>query len=145
MSPPCHPAYVPSVPTQSDFEHAARLARTTRDQLADVHRTLTSTRAERAVAGGTVGPLVDTGLGVATLGVEQLVHHLHDLATTCDRRAAVCAEHAEAIARWNHRTDQWEFAMARHREGLIDPTRAAPHPGPAPRRPSPPAPWVEPR
>lgn len=144
LSPPAADPYVRRMPTAHDFELAAQLARRSIDDLGGARRALHAARAERAVTGGAVGPVVDTALEIAAIDVEHLARGLDDLATLCRLRARVCADHADALARYRWVRQQWAEAMERYRASLAGAV-PLPHPGPEPRRPVPPAPWVEPR
>jgi hypothetical protein len=132
------------MPTAYDFEQAAQLARRSRDDLGGARRALDAARAARAVSGGTVGPVVDTALTITAIDVEHLARRLDDLAVLCQVRARICADHAEALARYRWVRQQWAEAMERYRASLAG-SVPLPHPGPEPRRPVPPAAWVEPR
>lgn len=128
------------MPGQWEFEQAARSLRAVRDRIDGARTVLDGARTAPSVSGGTVADVVQAALDVSASNARDVVTRLSDLASLCDRRAAVCADHAAALLQWQRRTDRWDEAARLHR---LDPT--APDPGRAPPRPVAPFSWVEPR
>jgi hypothetical protein len=133
------------VPTDTDFEQAARTFRLAAELVGNSRRELGLVTATRAVGGGSVAAVVDAAVAVVGADTDEVGRRIDALADLCERRALVCAEHAAELARWRIRYDAWERAVERYRMALDDPTRIAASPGSAPPRPIAPASWVEPR
>jgi hypothetical protein len=128
------------MPTQADFEQAARTFRTTRDGLGAPLTALEQASGAPTMSGGSIAPVVQTGLDVSIGNTRSAVDALDALAVLCDRRAGVCADHAAALGHWHRRREHWDAAAQRRR---TDPT--APDPGPPPLRPVAPHAWVLPQ
>ena len=99
-------------------------------------------RSAHTIVGGTVASACETALTITQVDLDAARRRVEQLADLCDRRAVVCAQHARDLAEWSSRSERWEQAVRRYHTGLDDPTATSPWPGPAPARPTPPAPWV---
>ncbi len=135
---------VAAMPTQTDFDEAARTLRGTLATLATSRRHLGAAQANDSLSGGSIALLVDAALSVSQANVDDLAGRVESLASLCDQRARTCAEHSAALERWRVRSEQWERDMMRYRGSVDDPLRTIPWPGPAPVRPVAPYAWVEP-
>lgn len=134
---------VAAMPTQTDFDEAARALRATLVTLSTSRRHLHSAHAADAIVGGSIAPVVDAALTASQANVDRLAGEVESLAVLCDQRSRVCAEHVAALDRWRTRYARWEHDMSRWRSA-IDPLVSMPWPGPAPARPTPPYSWVAP-
>ncbi len=137
-------ATVANMPTQTEFDDAARALRATLSTLATSRRHLAAARSADTITGGSVAAVVDAALAVAQANVDELGHRVESLASLCDQRSRACADHVAALARWNVRYELWERAMQRYRSSVDDQLHTAPWPGPAPQRPAAPYAWVAP-
>lgn len=135
---------VAAMPTQIEFDEAARTLRATLVTLTTSRRHLHAAQAVDAIVGGSIAPVVDAALTITQANVDRLAGEVEGLASLCDQRSRVCADHAAALARWRVRYAQWEGDTYRWRMAADDPLVSVPWPGPAPARPTAPYSWVAP-
>lgn len=131
------------MPTQAEFRAAASMLRSSTTSVSAGRQDVVATQRAQPILSPTLGPLIDTALSVSVADLDLVGTQIEALASLCDERATVCADHEEELRRWAQRQAIWRNAWFRWQNAAPD--EYAPWPGPAPVRPTAPFHWVDPK
>ena len=104
---------------------------------------VSAAHAAEAIVSPSLSPLIDAALAGASADIGAIGGQIEALASLCDDRAVVCAEHEADLERWHHRMAVWRGDWFRWQNA--GPDEYAPWPGPQPPRPTAPYSWVDPK
>ncbi len=129
------------MPTAEQFRAAARSARAAATAADGAEQLIDECQRDTGLQGGRAMLTVDEALMTSRYQASVIGDDCRRLADELDARAVVCDEHVRtlrahdwAVRDWRRAYENWVSDPAAHRA-----------PGPQPRRPDPPAHWVEPK
>ncbi len=128
------------MPTADEFRRAARRLQEGADDCGSVGSRIRALSNNHGVSGGRLQILVEDALVANMLGAAAIAEQCEALAELCSERALVCEQYAGDLVRWERSVETWSDRHAAMTANPRSGIRVSDFP---PRRPDPPAAWVE--